>query len=111
MRHITNNNFLKNCICSYSLNIFVRAFAARWVINIKSKKVKMLLDGILTLPLVLPPTVVGFILLIIFGGKQAYWKIPATIFRGKNSFFLDSYCDSCCSNFISPYVSLCKKCL
>ncbi len=33
----------------------------------KSEKAKMVLDGILTLPLVLPPTVVGFFLLIVFG--------------------------------------------
>jgi molybdate transport system permease protein len=27
----------------------------------------MILDGLLTLPLVLPPTVIGFLLLIVFG--------------------------------------------
>ncbi|NTW05960.1 MAG: molybdate ABC transporter permease subunit, partial [Peptococcaceae bacterium] len=40
---------------------------ARWIFNMKSENAKMVLDGILTLPLVLPPTVIGFLLLLIFG--------------------------------------------
>ena len=32
---------------------------ARLVVSARSEKVKMVLDGILTLPMVLPPTVAG----------------------------------------------------
>lgn len=36
----------------------------------KSQKFKTVVDGILTLPMVLPPTVAGFFLLMIFGVKR-----------------------------------------
>ena len=65
---------LKTASVAIVLTFLLGLFAARWVVNIKSKKVKMLLDGILTLPLVLPPTVVGFILLIIFGVNRPIGK-------------------------------------
>ncbi|NLL29468.1 MAG: molybdate ABC transporter permease subunit [Clostridiales bacterium] len=65
---------LKTASVAIALTFLLGLFAARWVVNIKSKKVKMLLDGILTLPLVLPPTVVGFILLIIFGVNRPIGK-------------------------------------
>ena len=41
--------------------------AAKWVVSMKSGWIKSLIDGIFTLPLVLPPTVAGFFLLYIFG--------------------------------------------
>lgn len=50
-------------VLTFMLGILV----ARWIVGIKSDRLKMFLDGIFTLPLVLPPTVVGFFLLIIFG--------------------------------------------
>ena len=43
--------------------------AARLVMMV-NKKVKWILDGILTLPLVLPPTVAGFFLLLIFSLRR-----------------------------------------
>lgn len=48
--------------------------AARWIVNIKSDKAKMILDGILTLPLVLPPTVMGFFILYVLGVKRPLGK-------------------------------------
>jgi len=45
---------------------FLGIFAARLVMR-TGKKTKWILDGILTLPLVLPPTVAGFFLLLLFG--------------------------------------------
>ena len=44
---------------------FLGLFSARLVISLRSGKA--LIDGIFSLPMVLPPTVVGFFLLIIFG--------------------------------------------
>ena len=35
------------------------------------------LDGILTMPLVLPPTVAGFCLLLLFSPEKAFWKFSA----------------------------------
>ncbi|MDR0857801.1 MAG: molybdate ABC transporter permease subunit [Oscillospiraceae bacterium] len=42
-------------------------FAARKTAKLRRGHVKSLLDGLLTLPMVLPPTVTGFLLLVIFG--------------------------------------------
>jgi molybdate transport system permease protein len=58
---------MKTASAAIVLTFMLGLFAARWIVNMKSEKMKMILDGILTLPLVLPPTVVGFLLLIIFG--------------------------------------------
>lgn len=58
---------MKTASAAIVVTFLLGIFAARWIVKIKSDKVKMIIDGILTLPLVMPPTVVGFILLIIFG--------------------------------------------
>ena len=39
---------------------FIGLAAAKLVAGLKNEKIKMVLDGIFTLPLVLPPTVAGF---------------------------------------------------
>ncbi|GMO47756.1 MAG: molybdate ABC transporter permease subunit [Termitinemataceae bacterium] len=57
----------KTAAVSIIITFFLGLFAARIVAGIKSRTLKMILDGILTLPLVLPPTVAGFFLLYIFG--------------------------------------------
>jgi molybdate transport system permease protein len=46
---------------------FLGLAAAKIVADIRFRPLKMALDGILTLPLVLPPTVCGFFLLWLFG--------------------------------------------
>lgn len=58
---------MKTASAAIVLTFMLGIFVARWVVEMKSEKAKMILDGILTLPLVLPPTVVGFLLLIVFG--------------------------------------------
>ena len=57
--------------------------AANWVVKMKSEKAKMIIDGILTLPLVLPPTVMGFFLLLIFGVKRPLGKFLLDFFSVK----------------------------
>lgn len=49
---------------------FLGLLAAQWVVNLKSEGLKIVLDGLLTLPLVLPPTVAGYFLLYLFGVKR-----------------------------------------
>ncbi|HSN58501.1 MAG TPA: molybdate ABC transporter permease subunit [Clostridiaceae bacterium] len=58
---------MKTASAAIALTFLLGLFVARWIVNMKSEKAKMILDGILTLPMVLPPTVVGFFLLIVFG--------------------------------------------
>ncbi|GAA0748961.1 MULTISPECIES: molybdate ABC transporter permease subunit [Clostridium] len=65
---------LKTALVSMVLTFLLGLFAARFIIKIRSEKIKMILEGILTLPLVLPPTVMGFFLLIIFGVNRPIGK-------------------------------------
>jgi molybdate transport system permease protein len=52
-------------ICATSISFVLGLYVAKQVV--KLRRLKSLVDGILTLPLVLPPTVVGFFLLLTFG--------------------------------------------
>lgn len=45
---------------------FLGVLAARWVEGLRSESVKIFIDGLFTLPMVLPPTVAGFFLLFFF---------------------------------------------
>jgi molybdate transport system permease protein len=58
---------LKTATAAILVTFFAGLAAANIVACIKNKYLKMVLDGILTLPLVLPPTVAGFFLLFLFG--------------------------------------------
>ena len=55
---------------SIFITFFLGLFAARWMMTLKNKIIQLIFDGIFTLPLVLPPTVMGFFLLLIFGVNQ-----------------------------------------
>lgn len=54
--------------------------AAWWVERLPSESAKILVDGIFTLPMVLPPTVAGFFLLVIFGNNRVVGR-----------FFIDAF--------------------
>ncbi len=60
---------LKTGIAATILSFFLGLYAARKVIKM-STKAKSIVDGILTLPMVLPPTVAGFFLLLIFSRRR-----------------------------------------
>ena len=57
---------LKTAFTATLLAFFLGITAARWMMTYRGKA-RGLIDGILTLPLVLPPTVVGFLLLLLLG--------------------------------------------
>lgn len=62
---------LKTGIVATIISFFIGIFAALKVV--KSNKIaRAILDGILTLPMVLPPTVAGFILLLIFSTRRPF---------------------------------------
>ena len=61
---------MKTASASIFITFFLGIFAAYVVSGMKSKWLPTLCDSILTIPLVLPPTVVGFILLFLFGSGQ-----------------------------------------
>lgn len=58
---------LKTASLAVVLTFLLGIFVARSVVRMKSEKGKMVIDGLMTLPLVLPPTVMGFFLLMVFG--------------------------------------------
>ncbi len=60
---------LKTGIVATVLAFFVGILAARFVMK-QNHTIKWLLDSLLTLPLVLPPTVAGFFLLLLFSLKR-----------------------------------------
>ena len=57
---------LKTAFTATVLTFWLGIVAARWMLTYRGKA-RGLIDGVLTLPLVLPPTVVGFLLLLLFG--------------------------------------------
>ena len=62
---------LKTAIVTILIVFFLGILAAWWVVRRKNEVSKIFVDGILSLPLVLPPTVTGFFLLYVFGNNRA----------------------------------------
>ncbi len=77
---------MKTAAVSIFVTFFLGVFAARLVAGMRRERLKMVLDGILTLPLVLPPTVAGFFLLYIFGGKRPVGRFFIEYFSVKIAF-------------------------
>lgn len=69
---------LKTGVVATILSFFLGIYAARRVMRAASGK-KALIDGLLTLPMVLPPTVAGFFLLLLFSRRR-----PLGIFLYEN---------------------------
>lgn len=70
---------LKTGVVSTILAFFMGIGAARLIMRVNSTA-KAALDGILTLPLVLPPTVAGFFLLLIFSLRRPFGSFLYTNF-------------------------------
>lgn len=77
---------LKTGIVSIIFTFFIGLLFAKWVMDRKSEFIKMIIDGIFTMPLVLPPTVAGFFLLCIFGNNSVIGKFFINIFGFKIAF-------------------------
>lgn len=60
---------LKTGVVATIFSFFLGIFAARKVLK-AGPRVKAVVDGILTLPMVLPPTVAGFFLLLLFSRRR-----------------------------------------
>ena len=70
-----------------SLSIFITFFIGLFaVVSLKNETLKVICDGILTLPLVLPPTVAGFFLLYLFGVKRPIGQFFIEYFSVKIAF-------------------------
>ena len=62
---------IKTGIVATIFSFFLGIYAARKVVKTTPGK-KAIIDGILTLPMVLPPTVAGFFLLLIFSRRRSF---------------------------------------
>ncbi len=77
---------MKTASLSIFITFFLGLIVAWLIIKIKRDSIKIVLDGIFTLPIVLPPTVVGFFLLYIFGVKGPIGKFFIEFFTIKIAF-------------------------
>jgi molybdate transport system permease protein len=64
-----------------SILVFVVGLTAAWFMTQKRVKAKILIETIFMLPLVLPPTVVGFVLLVLLGRRSFFGKAIEAIFQ------------------------------
>ncbi len=71
---------LQTAVATIGVVFFLGIIAARWVEGLRSEAAKILLDGILTLPMVLPPTVAGFFLLVLFGNNRPLGRFFIDVF-------------------------------
>ena len=77
---------LKTACTAIVFTFLLGIAAAKWVVSIKHRWVKTIVDGLFTLPLVLPPTVAGFFLLCIFGVYRPVGSFLFEIFGIKLAF-------------------------
>ena len=62
---------LKTGVAATILSFFIGIWLAGRVIRMEDRK-KAIADGLLTLPMVLPPTVAGFFLLLLFSRRRTF---------------------------------------
>ena len=74
-------NSLRIALISCAAVFFLGIFAAYYIARLP-RVLKGVLDVILTLPMVLPPTVVGYFLLLLFGAKRPLVQRHLRVHRG-----------------------------
>jgi molybdate transport system permease protein len=73
---------LRTAFAATFFSVFIGIAAAYYVIRL-GKVLRGVADGILTLPMVLPPTVVGFCLLVFFGSRGPAGQFFMNVFHTK----------------------------
>ena len=66
---------MKTATIAILFTFILGLLAARWILYRKSDATRIFWDGIFTMPLVLPPTVAGFFLLVFFGSYGPVGKL------------------------------------
>ncbi len=77
---------LKTASAAILVTFFLGLFAARYVAGLRDSAWKFFLDCVFTLPLALPPTVLGFLLLIVFGANRPAGRFFLDVFGYKIAF-------------------------
>ena len=85
---------LETAAATIAIVFFLGVLAAWWVERMHSESAKILVDGIFTLPMVLPPTVAGFFLLVIFGNNRIIGR-----------FFIDTFGVQIAFNWIATVLA------
>lgn len=77
---------MKTASLSIIITFFLGVVVAKLVHGMRNEKAKVVIDGIMTLPMVLPPTVAGFFLLYLFGVKRPIGEFLVYFFGVKIAF-------------------------
>ena len=77
---------LRTTLCSTVITFFLGILAAWAVVRMKNRRMQVLADGLLTIPLVLPPTTAGFFLLYLFGANRPIGSFVLDVFDLKIAF-------------------------
>ena len=85
---------MKTASAAIVVTFVLGTFAAKAVVSIRRERIRMVLDGILTLPLVFPPTVMGFFLLYAFG-----------VYRPIGKFFLEYFSVRIAFSFVATVIA------
>lgn len=84
---LTDENFISPIVISLKVSIsatllsFILALILHFLLSGKYFRGKTILEAIIMMPMVLPPTVVGFILLITFGKESFAGKVITAVFH------------------------------
>ena len=85
---------LETAAATIVIVFFLGVLAAWWVERLPSESFKIFVDGIFTLPMVLPPTVAGFFLLVVFGNNRIVGR-----------FFIDNFGIQIAFNWIATVLA------
>lgn len=85
---------LETAAATIIIVFFLGVLAAWWVERLPSESFKIFVDGIFTLPMVLPPTVAGFFLLVVFGNNRIVGR-----------FFIDNFGIQIAFNWIATVLA------
>ena len=85
---------LETAAATIVIVFFIGVLAAWWVERLPSESFKIFVDGIFTLPMVLPPTVAGFFLLVVFGNNRIVGR-----------FFIDNFGIQIAFNWIATVLA------
>jgi molybdate transport system permease protein len=70
---------LKTALVSFAIVLVLACLLAWGVFNLKNWKLRAFIDGLITLPMVLPPTVCGFLLLLLLGNKGIFAPLLSSL--------------------------------
>ena len=85
---------LETAAATIVIVFFLGVLAAWWVERLPSESFKIFVDGIFTLPMVLPPPVAGFFLLVVFGNNRIVGR-----------FFIDNFGIQIAFNWIATVLA------